>query len=288
MSNRCVNRCLRPLAVLTTIVCLTIPSNAQPSDVPVVKGELHSESPVNFREYRIELEDTTHHVEVYRTDVQLDGGFEFRHIPPAEYLLRVTSLSGEVIQQEFATVNPRIARLRVRLAIPARQPSLPGTISMTQLRHPPDRKAIQAFAAAQRFAASGSPEKAADELRKAVRLSPEFADAYTNLAVQHIRMGRFQDAVDELTRAIEIAGSNPLMLCNLAYAQASLNRLPESLGSLRAALRLDASYPQAHLILGTILAADARTRAEAIPHLERAAESIPSARATLERLQGKR
>jgi tetratricopeptide (TPR) repeat protein len=154
---------------------------------------------------------------------------------------------------------------------------------MTQLRHPPARKAFQSFVAAQRFAESGSPAKAAAELEKAVRISPEFADAYSNLAVQHIRMNRFPAAVDELTRAIAIAGPNALMLCNLAYAQINLGRVQESLASVRAALRLDAGYPQAHLILGSILAADPRTRAEAIPHLERAAEAIPSARGTLER-----
>ncbi len=73
------------------------------------------------------------------------------------------------------------------------------------------------------------------------------------------------------------------MLCNLAYAQLNLGRVAESLASVRAALHLDSGYPQGHLILGSILAADPRTRTEAIPHLERAAETIPSARATLER-----
>jgi hypothetical protein len=42
---------------------------------------------------------------------------------------------------------------------------------------------------------------------------------------------------------------------------------------------------QAHLILGSLLARDPRTRAESIQHLERAAETLPSARATLEKLR---
>ena len=131
-------------------------------------------------------------------------------------------------------------------------------------------------------------EKAAEELEKAVRISPEFADAYTNLAVQHIRMRRFQEAAGELARAIEIAGPDPLKLSNLAYAQINLSRVQESTAAVRAALRLDAGYPPAHLILGSILAADPRTRAEAIPHLEQAAESIPAARVMLEKLQAAR
>jgi len=60
---------------------------------------------------------------------------------------------------------------------------------------------------------------------------------------------------------------------------------PTALASARAALRLDSGSPQAHLILGSILAVDPRTRAESIPHLERAAETLPSARATLRQIR---
>ena len=41
----------------------------------------------------------------------------------------------------------------------------------------------------------------------------------------------------------------------------------------------------AHLLLGSLLAGDRRTLPEAIPHLERAAESIPAARDTLEKVR---
>ena len=278
------NRCLRPLAALATIVYLSIPCSAQPAfEMPSVRGEVRSEAHVDLRDYRVELADLNHRGDVYRADLSFDGNFEFRRIPAADYQLFVVTQHGDIVQQEFVTLNPQLTRITVRLAATAKPLSAPGTVSMTQLRHPPDRKAFQSFAAAQRFAASGSPEKAAQELEKAVRISPEFADAYCNLAVQHMRMHRFQDAANELTRALEIAGPNALMLCNLAYAQLNLGRVVESLASVSAALRLDSGYPQGHLILGSILAADPRTRAEAIPHLERAAETIPSARATLER-----
>ena len=53
---------------------------------------------------------------------------------------------------------------------------------------------ISGGSVAQRFSESGQTEKAVEELEKAIRISPEYADAYNNLAVQHIRMGRFEDA----------------------------------------------------------------------------------------------
>jgi tetratricopeptide (TPR) repeat protein len=103
-----------------------------------------------------------------------------------------------------------------------------------------------------------------------------------------MRMGRFEEAAAELTRAIAITGPNPIQLSNLAYAQRQLSRIPEAIASARAALRLDSGSAQAHLILGSILAVDLRTRGEAITHLEQASETLPSARATLEKVRSAR
>jgi tetratricopeptide (TPR) repeat protein len=99
-------------------------------------------------------------------------------------------------------------------------------------------------------------------------------------------MGRYEEAAGELARAIAISAPSPVQLSNLAYAQYQLNLITEAIASARAALRLDSGSPQAHLILGSLLARDPRTRAESIPHLERAAETLPSARAILEKVRG--
>jgi tetratricopeptide (TPR) repeat protein len=95
-------------------------------------------------------------------------------------------------------------------------------------------------------------------------------------------MGRFEDACDEFAHAIDIAGPSAPRLANLAFTQRQLNRNEEAIASARAAVRLDSSSPQANLILGSLLAVDPATRAESIALLERAAETLPSARAILE------
>jgi tetratricopeptide (TPR) repeat protein len=279
------NRCLRNLAALVAIVFLGIPGRSQSTDFPsAVNGELHSEAPVPFLDYRVELADLNRSDEMHRADVQLDGTFHLRDIPFGQYMLRVT-LRGDVVHQEFVAVNPQAAPLTVRLPGSAKQPSAPGTVSITQLRHAPARKAYQAVVSAQRFADSGQTAKAVEELEKAIRISPEYAEAYNNLAVQHIRMDRFEDAAAELARALAISGPSPMPLANLAYVQYRLNRFPEAIASARAVLRLDSGSPRAHLILGSLLAVDPRTRAESIPHLEQAAETLPSARTALEQLR---
>ena len=280
------NRCPRPLAVFVAIVSLGVPLWSQSRVVSTIRGELRCDAPLPFHDYWVELTDVDRFNDAHRTDVQFDGSFQLRDIHSGTYTLRVTTLSGELVHEESVTVTPLTGPLSVRLPAPAGKPGAPGTISVTQLRHPPARKAYQAVASAQRFSASGQTEKAVEELEKAIRISPDYADAYNNLAVQHMRMGRYEEAAGELARAIAISAPSPVQLSNLAYAQSRLNLIPEAIASARAALRLDSGSPQAHLILGSLLASDPRTRAESIPHLERAAETLPSARAILEKVRG--
>jgi len=143
------NRCPRPLAALTAIVFLSIRSSAQTSEVQTLKGELQGDIAANYREYRVELEAVSPRGEVYRADVNAGGGFEFRRVPSDQYQLRVTTLQGDTIQQEIVTVNATAGMLNVHLSpMPGKRPSAPGTVSMVQLRHPTDRKAIQSYAAA--------------------------------------------------------------------------------------------------------------------------------------------
>ena len=87
------------------------------------------------------------------------------------------------------------------------------------------------------------------------------------------------------TRKLEIAGPSPLALTNLASAQSMSGKYREAIESARSALKLDRGFAPAHLILGGLLARDARTRGEAIVHLERAAEEYESARRILAKIK---
>jgi len=247
------------------------------------KGELRSDQRLLFGDYRIELISLDHRANTYRTDVQIDGTFQLRDVRSGTYSLNVSTLLGEQIHSELVAVTQQTAPMTVRLPARANNVGAPGTVSMKQLLHPPDRKAFQAVAAAQRFSEAGRPEKAAEELEKAIRISPEYADAYNNLAVQHMRLGRYEDACQELLKSLEITGPQPQVLANLAFAQRHLGRYPEALRSAQAALNLDKGSAPAHLVIGSILAAFPNTWAEGVKHLEIAAETLESAKATLEK-----
>ncbi len=156
-------------------------------------------------------------------------------------------------------------------------------MSLNELRHPPARKAIAAAAAAQRFSESGRPEDAAGELQKAIRISPDYAVAHSNLGVQYIVMRRFDDARAEIERALEIAGPNAKDYANLAFAYIGLQRIDDGMATARRALDLDSSSAPAHYLLGSLLALKPATRADGVAHLEIAARTLKSAQRELEK-----
>jgi hypothetical protein len=269
---------------LFTILALPLPA----TDVPRVRGQLHVPEQEYVQGLFAGIEDVVNHTQIHRVDVATDGTFEFRGVPAGDYILRVTNLHGETVFQQFTTINEHMTELSITMPDSGRMESAnlrPGRISVTQLLHPPDKKAVQAFHAATRLAESGKYDQAAAELEMAVRISPEFGQAYTNLAVQHIRLSQYEQAAAESTRAMQIGGQDPVNLCNLAFAQFQLHQYAEAEVSSRSALRLDSGYLQAHLVLGTVLALDRATRQEAIAHLQLAAKRFQSAQKTLDALR---
>ena len=283
------NKCTRTLSLLRVIVFIGLPFSMA-AEIPVVRGRLHAPANELVEGLFIGMEGRGSYVKNAQVDVRGDGSFEFHGIPTGQYMLSVTDGRGLTVCQQFVTIHDDMPELDVRL--PERESNGGGagaaTVSLTQLMHPPHKKAVQAFQSALRLSSAGKYDDAVSELEKAIRISPEFAAAHTNLAVQHFRMGRFEESIAESARSIEIGGPNSLNLCNLATAQAGLHRFAEAEKSARAALRLDSGYLRANLILGSILVNEPATRDEAIIHLEKAAAEFGSARQFLEQFRGSR
>jgi tetratricopeptide (TPR) repeat protein len=253
----------------------------QAPTVPLVKGEVETGVAL-VGQTTVELDDLRTHRRVAAADVRTDGTFEFRDVPYGSYQLAFTDPRGEAIYETLVSVEEQSSPLTVRIPEPKVDRPPTGHVSMTQLLHPPDRKAVQAMVAAQKRSAAGDYAGAAEELERAVRISSDYADAYTDLAAQHLRLGRYEQALNETARAMEIAGPTALGLCNAAVGQLALGRETEAVESLHRSLELDPQYAHAHYVLGSLLGKDRRTLSEAVSHLEQAAAKIPAARAALE------
>ena len=275
----------RLTAAIVTLVFLSVPGFTQTDQLTHLDGEVRSPSEPLLHGYAAVLEEFAGHRDFERVDVQPDGAFRFHNVPYGDYFLKIETNYGEVIRQDFLDVNSRTTVLAVELPVSTQMRPPSGEVAAARLLHPPARKAFQAFAAAQKLSESGRYADAAKALQRAIEISPDFADAHSNLAVQYMRLGRFDDAVSEISRAIAVGQPTAPDLSNLAYAQIALGHPLEATQSARAAVRIDPANMNAQYMLGALLARDRRTLREGISHLELAAETLPSARATLKLAQ---
>ena len=252
------------------------------SDVALWSGELHSEAPRLYDGYTIELIGQLHN-HAGRTDIRSDGSFEFTHAPEGLYEADVSDGRGRIVFHDYVRVANGSSNVELRLPPDSagRPPS--GGVSVKQLLHPPTPKAIAWAKAAEKSASSGQYAKAAVELESAVRISPDYVEARTNLSAQYLRLGRYQDALLQAQRAVDIQPSLPA-ITNLAYAHLMLGQNAAAEAAARTALRMDSGSPVAHYILGLSLAMQG-SKAEALRHLEKAAEALPSARENLAKVR---
>ena len=256
--------------------------SAQPNVAPQFKIEVKMDDRVIAPHYTCELRDSRTHERFAQADLHPDGDCTFRDVPFGDYQMIVLGEENQVLEDALTTVSQGSPRVTVYLPTTEVRRPPSGPVSVEQLRHPPARKAYSAMIAAQHLSEAGNYGGAAQELEKAVRISPDFAEAWWNLAVQHLRMGEDARAVEEIRHGMEFAKAPSMEWCNLAYALARLGRFDEAVDAARTSLRLDSNSPQAHYVLGTLLARDRRTLAEALPHLERSAKAFPAAAVNLE------
>jgi hypothetical protein len=272
----------RLLAAYTIFVFLPAAGCAQGPGARLVKLDLRAGGELPGPGYSCMLQDLHSHQPAASGEVLLDGTVTLRDIPYGDYRLTVTDFGGAAVHEEIVTVSQFAGPIVVNLPRQQAQRPPSGPVSIAQLEHPPSPKAVAEAASAQRYFEAGDYGRAAAGLEKALRISPDFLEARNNLAVVYIRLGDYQRAVDEIGRASAIAKPGPVQLCNLAFAELQLKRYDQAVEAARSSLRLDSGYAQAHFVLGVLLARRPATLREALPHLERAAQTLPSAQAALD------
>ncbi len=119
------------------------------------------------------------------------------------------------------------------------------------------------------FIQSGSLERGADLIRKAIRIRTDFPEAHYNLGHALLSLGRPAEALVSFERALELKGDDPLYSFERGNALKELGRTAEALQAFEAALRIAPRYAEAHNNIGILLKDEARF-AEALGHYDRA------------------
>lgn len=276
------NLSLQSAAVLCAAAWLTLPGYSQERELSVWKIQIRGAEMATMRQYSASLEDMANH-QVAACDIHPEGYVEVRHVAYGDYWITVYDPQGKAAYHGLVSARPESSDETLDLIQPREQAQPPGgPVSVAQLRHPPSRKAIAAFVAAQKLAQKGQVAAAAEQLEKAVQLSPEFAPAHSGLAAQYLQLGRYEEGLEECRRGIEFSQPNAMDLGNMAFAQFRLHRHSEAIQSARAGLRIAPASARLNYLLGMLLTMDRSTLAESIPHLEVAARTMESARTSLE------
>jgi len=85
-------------------------------------------------------------------------------------------------------------------------------------------------------------EAAVDAFKQVATLRPDYADAYTNMAVVEISWERYNDAKPHLAKALELLPGDPRALYYRALVERNAGQVPEAIEDLKAML---AKYPMA-------------------------------------------
>lgn len=112
----------------------------------------------------------------------------------------------------------------------------------------------------------GNPREAERCSREAIRLRPDYAEAYSNLGAALSSQGRLDEAILNLREALKLRPNHLEAHYNLGLALATDQRFDDAIESMREVIRLKPGHTEAHLYLGAVLATTGR--------FEEAAESF--------------
>lgn len=139
------------------------------------------------------------------------SSFEFVDVPRGSYKLKLESIGYEPMEKEFdveslGAGHTQFVTVHLGPQVKEKDEIDPGegptTISAEALAIPP--KALREMQKAQEASAKDKPQKAVDHLLKAVKIHPDYYEAYNNLAVQYVKLGRTDDARRSFEKSIEI------------------------------------------------------------------------------------
>jgi Tfp pilus assembly protein PilF len=202
-----------------------------------------------------------------------DGAFTFRNLEPGPYSLTVDAGEGFEVFKETIYIdreissNPRTVTVPVYLRLKTNSPLPDKTVDALLAKAP--KPAVERYNKARELAQAGDSKTAIEELKGAISLYAEFALAYNEMGVQHLKIGQLEQAIEALRSAVKFAPEAFSPRLNYGIALLNKKEFSQSESELRRALKKNDSSPTAHLYLGMTLIS-LRKHDEAEKELQRA------------------
>lgn len=120
----------------------------------------------------------------------------------------------------------------------------------------------------------GRIDEAIKNFKKAIVLNPNLIEAYSNLGNALVRKGEITEGINYHYKAIQLKSDWAELHYNLGDALIKINRIDETFTALQEALRLKPHLAEAQLLLAKVLAIQGKI-ADAIPHFQIATQLQP-------------
>jgi len=216
-----------------------------------------------------------------QAETDSSGNFAIQGLAPAIYLVRVRMPGYEELSQQLdlTLVFGSYLNLELRAKQAGQAAVLPpeGPAARLKVRMAPiPEKARKEFATAEElWKQRKDPNRSIDHLHKAIKVWPQFPDAYILLATAYMQQGKPAEAKSALDRAIELDPQLPEARFTLGALENSQKHYASAETSLIEGLKLDQESPQGHYELAKTYWAMGHWQ-EAEPHAFKAAALEPT------------
>lgn len=191
-----------------------------------------------------------------RTDGR--GGFRFEGIPPTIYSLTVTPPQDSRYYAEPVAVNALSDGTLFMADIFMRNPLEPSLkkekntslISVKEASQNIPKNARKALDRARQYREQKKFDAALDEADKAIKLYPDYFQAFTEKGLVQVNSGRLPEALQNFNKALEMFPDYEPALGGAGYCYLSAGQYEQSIAALEKAVNLDATHSQNYLFLG--------------------------------------
>lgn len=273
-------------AVSIVVLCLAFCLNVAADEVQDVQGELNVDGVMRVQDLVIELRSEIRGF-TDRAGVMADGRFNFRGIASGNYRLVITTLTGDVLKEEFVSISPSNGgRLVVQFKAPSQNNTGPASVSLRRLSHKPPKEAVKEWKEASKCAGRGDHQSAVSHLERSVALDPEYFDAQFHLGGEKLSLGDAEGALAAYEKTLEIDPLFAPALVSRGIVLLHFKRTEEAEESARKALTISDSE-SAHYVLGLSLALQNEDIPKAIEHLKLSEARHPQAKKTVDYLESR-
>ena len=192
------------------------------------------------------------------------GAFSFTQLAPGNYTVVVNAGDDYEIARENvyfdSDINmsriggarvpssPQRSTVMIHLQLKPGVHTKPGVVNAALAEVP--EKARKLYEQGVDEARAGDTQKAADSLKDAVALYPNFPLALNELGVQYLKLGQTKKAIDMLKEAVRLSPEAYGPRLNLGIALLEGKQYEEAETELREALKRNSSLATAHMYLG--------------------------------------